>query len=568
LRPARFQPINFQQAVRLLLILEVWLALAVTVCVLGVAVERFLTRGIGADGEALDGGIVALLGLAALTTVAGLLSLVLPMNGVGVAAVAAFVAGVGWRCRADLRRRFASMLAALASRSRLDLLVGLLVIAAALVWACAPTPLYDHGAYHGQAVRWAEEFAAVPGLANLQFRLALVPTWFVVQAASSGSFLGERIVALNSFAFLCVALYLWNGLPLLRRSSERPSAWFRVLGLPGGLLIANELLSHATPDLPVAMLWLALLGLALEEIEEPSRPAAPRTALALVALTLFSVSLRLSALPALSLVVWIVARRPEARRFAARVLAVAVCLAAPCILRNVVQSGYPFFPLAWPSSSQLDWTVPREVLDSLQQAIRSSARGSVTPNSSWLAAWVRGLLWPDRVALALVPLAAALSWGSLSTRLGALLSPLRGLLACGLLSLAFWVATAPDPRFARGLYLPLALIVAIRLGGALEFRGRALHHPRAPRVALAAVCLLCLLDLSRAVRLLPPATWLRVERPSFPSVAQKVGPLTIHRTTREAGCWYEPFPCIADTPAIEARGKSLQRGFRPASAPP
>lgn len=230
----------------MLLILEVWLALAVTVCVLGVAVERCLSRWVGGEDQTLDGGIVALLGLAALTTIAGLLSLVLPMNGIGVAAVAAIVAVTGWMRRHDLRRRCVSLLAALRTRSRFELLLGLLVIASAIVWACVPTPLYDDGAYHAQAIRWAEQFPAVPGLANLQYRLAWVPTWFVASALTSGSFVGERVLALNSFVFLCVALYLWNGLSRLGRSPTRVSAWFRALALPGALLIANEWLSHAT----------------------------------------------------------------------------------------------------------------------------------------------------------------------------------------------------------------------------------------------------------------------------------------------------------------------------------
>lgn len=538
----------------MLLILEVWLALAVTVCVLGVAVERFLTRGVGADGEALDGGIVALLGLGALTTLAGLLSLVLPMNGVGVSAVAAFVAGVGWRSRADLRRRFASMLAALASRSRLDLLVGLSVIAAALVWACVPTPLYDDGAYHAQAIRWAEEYPAVPGLANLQYRLAWVPTWFVASAATSGSFAGERVVALNSFCFLCVALYLWNGLPGLRRSPTRIGPWLRVLGLPGALLVANESLSHATPDLPVAVLWFALLGLAVQEIEQPERPEAEVAALALGALALFSVSLRLSALPALLFAGWIAHRR----RRAAWLFGIGTLVAAPGLLRNTVQSGFPFLPLSWPRFAELDWTLPAETLDQARLDIATSARGGLA------------LLWPDRLAIPLVVLASLLVWLPAAGPRFAPLRRFRSVLTGGFLALLFWIGTAPDPRFARGYYLPLALLVAIcvGLGPALALGSTATAaQRRRPLLAQCLVSLLLLFELTRAARLLPSAAvWRRAAAPpSFASSATLLGGLAIHRTAVEAGCWYEPFPCVDQIPPIEPRGASLRQGFRPSN---
>ncbi len=127
-----------------------------------------------------------------------------------------------------------------------------------------------------------------------------------------------------------------------------------------------------------------------------------------------------------------------------------------------------------------------------------------------------------------------------------------------------FLLTAPDPRFARGLYLPLALIAGVCVGQGLGW-----VPPRSRRLVLAAAFLVVLLDFGRAVRGLLAGISLRAPPfPRFDSIATTIDGLTFHRTTREAGCWYEPFPCIADAPAIEARGESLQQGFRPVSAPP
>lgn len=523
--------------------------LAFSTAVLGVGVEAALARLAGRNDESLDFGIVALLGLAALTTLCAFLSLARPMDRASVLGILAIVAAGAFLRRRELGSRCLVICREVAARPPADLWLAAVVVLCALAWACVPSPSYDAGAYHGQATRWAEEFAVVPGLGNLDFRLGLVPTWFVMSAATSGAFAGERIVALNSFVFLCVAFYLWNGLPRLRLAPRSVAAWMRVLAIPGALFVANEWLSHVTPDLPVAVLWFALLGMTLEEIEAGSVDGPRIGTLALETLAFFTVSIRISAAPALLLAGCIGWNSPRRHRALTGLLGIGGILALPVLLRNTVQTGHPLMPLSWPGGLGFDWTVPESVMQQVRLAIRVTADRVPVE-------------WPDRVAVPIVVLAGvvALLPFPLPT-----LRRFRMLFAGGLVALVFWGLMAPDPRFGRGLYLPLALVVAICL--AFDWTARNPHRGcrRAVTVATALITLVTLYDLIRAGREVPPGAWVRVPaHPLFTTTSVPLGTLVIQRPERLENCWYEPFPCSPLAYPIEARGTSFGDGFRSA----
>src|ERR1041385_2446271 len=76
----------------------------------------------------------------------------------------------------------------------------------------------DTPLYHGQAIRWIEEFPVVPGLANLDPRLGSNSNWFVLDAAFSFAFLKlQSFHLVPSFLFLVCLFYFWSGFPTMLR---------------------------------------------------------------------------------------------------------------------------------------------------------------------------------------------------------------------------------------------------------------------------------------------------------------------------------------------------------------
>jgi hypothetical protein len=143
----------------------------------------------------------------------------------------------------------------------------------------------------------------------------------------------------------------------------------------------------------------------------------------------------------------------------------------------------------------------------------------------------------------------------------------RMLFACGLVALVFWGLMAPDPRFGRGLYLPLALVVVICLAFDWTARNPQRGCRRAVTVATALITLVTIYDLIRAGREVPPGSWVQVPaHPRFTTTSVPLGTLVIWRPEHLENCWYEPFPCSPLAYPIEARGPSFGDGFRSVAA--
>src|SRR5688500_16524798 len=128
----------------------------------GFAIER---RMLGDTADPLSALVT---GLICLTCAASWLSLIVPLAGWTLAATSG--AGIGLLVLPQTRERLRMPAWGWAW------LVG---TAAVAYLAAGPPLVYDTGFYHAQAVRWINEYPAVPGLANLHGRLAFNSSWFV-----------------------------------------------------------------------------------------------------------------------------------------------------------------------------------------------------------------------------------------------------------------------------------------------------------------------------------------------------------------------------------------------------
>ena len=181
-------------------LLAVWMALGALVFGLGMMVHRILRTP---DAE-IDAAITCWLGVAFACTVLLAWNFVAPIN--GVASSTLLIAGWGW-CVAT-RRKFAS-----ACRAGVTTLgrTGLLIAIGYGMWlanhARGPLINWDSGAYHIQAVRWAEAFPAVPGLANLDYRLGHQSASFLYYAAmDAGPLRGQAHHFANGFCLLLLGV--------------------------------------------------------------------------------------------------------------------------------------------------------------------------------------------------------------------------------------------------------------------------------------------------------------------------------------------------------------------------
>lgn len=552
----------------------VW-AWATVVCLAwGTLGESALRRFAAADrdGAPLPLHVACWLGLAIVTTLASVLSLVRPVD--GTASLVLSVAGLGGLAAAPALRRTAWTRVRDAARA-LDppfIALAVVVLAVALADAAAPPTNYDSGLYHVQAVRWIEAHRAVPGLGNLHFRLAMGSTWFVPEALFD-----TRLLAEPSRHLLVGCVWAWTALAgvaalhALARGAGSFAVVVRIAVLPLGLLLFRGWLSSPTPDVALALLAWTTIALAFEVVARGGAAATDVRVPAIALLAAFATGLKPSAAPllllpvALALAVW--RREP---RVALGVLAVALAVGLPQVARNVVLSGYPAFPVPLLPALPVDWAIPRAevvrqtgwIMSWARLPRRSPHEVLAMPLRDWIGPWFARRTPFDRVLLGAIPLLALAA-------LPGLRRPVKYPLAWGTLCLGatLWFALAPDPRFGWSFYPLLTLGLTARvLGGAASRLPRA-----ATALALAlGIAALCLWPHAgrEPLAALAPHVVTPPPYPQRPLRTVAVRKLVLLAPERGDQCWDAALPCTPyPEPTIRRRGRQLERGFRRAVAP-
>ncbi len=407
-----------------------------------------------------------------------------------------------------------------------------IVVAIALLWladrAIGPFNSYDGANYHLQVIRWNHQYAAVPGLANLNANYGLAGSALLVPALFDDGVFHERSQHfVNSFLIALLFSQVATGVAGPRSGNRPAAADAAALALLFPLILHlddDAVATHSTDITITAVLYAAVL-LACAGLDRlvgtdlpaanlrtadspdadlpdadlrtagspatdlPTASALPARVLAasidrprispdlLAAFSLLAIAPCLKATcGGFAAAVWlglalIVARgdRPAATRWLLPAAGIAGCGFLPWAIGNVIQTGYPFYPLplgAWPA----DWRLPRFHLDGQLWWTQGYAH---TPEAwdlmvsrhgfSWLPYWLRfelrtavfEVLIPATLILLLVGV-----WSLTRKRLAADRATVGYLLYPAGLAIAFWFLVAPSVRYGRFLFWSAAAILA------------------------------------------------------------------------------------------------------------
>ena len=342
------------------------------------------------------------------------------------------------------------------------------IMAVALLWLAsqclAPFRSWDGVLYHIQNVAWAKAHPVIPGIANLDARLAFNNSSFLYDALVDSWILEGRgfHFANSTLIMVSVLQSLWAGLRWRREGSvEHSPRLFEFLLLPIALYYLPEITTYST-DLPMALLSSAALGCAFSAIVESSRGSRPISREKSVVVTLLfgaAVAMKLTAavFAATALVVVLWRQRRQAWIWSAMTV---VVFLGPWVARGIVMSGYPLFPLPY-FGLPLDWRAPVEL-----------ARGEVAyigyteREFSWHfvgRGWVYLTFVRNTGAIlipALVSAATCLLWWR-HKRASRAHGPTVGdwwLAVPPLVAIAAWLPSAPSHRYGAVIFWALAAV--------------------------------------------------------------------------------------------------------------
>jgi len=486
---------------------------------------------------------------------------------------------------------------ALFARPRRLPVVVLLVIAAfaAFIALRSATPLIegDSGEYHLASVAWSASHPIVRGLGNLMPRLAFNQSFFLYAAMLDfGPFEGNSYQLANGLLLLSVVTL---GLLSLRRlfsapRDETPRVLFYALMLAPALHQMNdERFFSLSPDTAPFLLGIVVLGELLGSLFREEHPTNTRDVAAITLLCVVGVACKQSfltfAIAATTVigVAWLREGRRAARAFTWRstmpALVIALLAGGAWVARGILLSGYPFFPsAAFPLP--LEWRVPAPMALAELEWIVTRARNpgvapdQIVPGAAWLAVWLRSLpnsiIKPAELSAALLLFCLALWPGRPGSQPGA--GRLLALTAVPLLSIAYWLLTAPSPRFAGSAFWTLLALLILAFAYLMGLNNG--EHGPAVLVGIALVFFMWVAPLAPWKLSLSVRTVLDARReahvPSHTSHVAQSG-LSVNVPTSEDECWDTPLPCtthFSDRLALLEPG-NLAGGFRmqPEAAP-
>lgn len=436
-----------------------------------------------------------------------------------------------------------------------------------------PTMMDDTDSYHIQMVKWIQEYGSVPGIANLHLRFGFNSSWFV-----SIGLLTYPLHGLDSYLSLNGLLALWFCYYLLEKIFHflRNNALNRSLnGALGCLLILILCLinwpmirgcaTSANYDFICTVCTVVLF------IDMAGEEGPPPPEWFIWPLYLFTV--RIINFPMLLFTFFYFLRifKPFRIKQFLGYLGMAFFLVIPFLARNVILSGYAFFPIYQLDFFSFDWKADKSLLIRIDEYIRYFNR--VNPGfrpiaetsrlhfPQWTGRWFTYLFPFDRLIVVL----SFLGYLLILLRVRKNFSRLQKvfLLVMGV-QLICWFFIAPDPRFVQGSLL-FGIYMAIQAGPALSGNLKIV-----PDLSVGAVSVFVLIySLNKLIFAGNYRNFIVPHRLPVPQVKTViVDNIELHIPSRVLNNWnprcYDvALPCLYSLdPRVEARGKAIDDGFR------
>ena len=234
-------------------------------------------------------------------------------------------------------------------------ILAIICLLSAVVYASGPVTSFDTGLYHAQAVKWITEYGTVPGLGNLQHRLAFNSSWFHLAAFfDTMAFAGKSYHLINVIAFSLALIISFSGfVNIFKGHLSLTNILKCLIALP--LCFDRDLalgfIPSLSPDLIVFIFIIYAFILTINYLEQNIESDDKQTLsrhesfILVICLSLFLPTIKLSSLPVVLLPLYILSRAENRvwKKLLFSGLASLVIL-FPFLVGNVILSGYLVFP--------------------------------------------------------------------------------------------------------------------------------------------------------------------------------------------------------------------------------
>lgn len=429
----------------------------------------------------------------------------------------------------------------------------------------------DIGDYHLQAIRWMEEYAAVPGIGNIRRQLGNNSNWFLLQAFSGFHFLGLRSVyTINASLVLMVALYVTPHL--------NQHFWLRnlLLLLYFAVIATRRYTGAVTNDIAVTSSIVVLFCWFTDVVNNHNKKHIEL--LLMVFLTMVLITYKLSALPmalfAMGVFYYAFKQSLINSRIIITITILGFVVFIPWLVTNVIHSGYLLFPMLGSNLFDVDWQMRPEIVDfevynNLAYARAPDIDIEVSRHftfKQWWPYWIKSIDVFSAILLVgglffyitlLVQLLINKRFRNQFTESNYWIIAITCLVA-----LVLWYTHGPTPRFVFG-YLVFTITMGVNLFHKTTLQ-QLLYKNKFTLVGIFLLGLMVMSIRNQLVgsgfnnTLIIPPTYHQAELIKF-----EVHGGTLNVPVANQQCWDGELPCtnLPDS-GVQYRGTTLQQGFR------
>ena len=438
--------------------------------------------------------------------------------------------------------------------------------------------IYDSGLYHIQSIKWIEEYAAVPGLANLHGRFGFNSNLFTLFALTSFSNLFKQdIFSINFIVFSVFVLYFINIIYGLLREKGINNLFIFYSILFYFLLYLSNILSSPSPDFLAAVIPTFIFTRVIE-LSSIKEGITIRKITPVIILSAYILTVKIATLPILILPIILFLKYKNGNRNWLLITLSLGLIITPWIVRNIILTGWLIYPFPDIHLFNFDWQVPLLNVIEEKNAIIGWARNPgehyLAPLKMGILEWV--LIWWQKVSIfnklifmpALFSPFIAISISLINKIKIDFITYL--IIIASFLGVSFWLFSAPDFRFG----LAFIVISAFSPFLYLKFSWQQKHKPPFLFTGLITIigCCFAMQNMEKIISTRRNFASLVIspEHIKTPNNiifnSYKINGTTIYFPLEGDRCFDHCLPCsIYKHDDLELRGCTLQSGFRKTS---
>ncbi len=319
----------------------------------------------------------------------------------------------------------------------------------------SPSLHYDSGLYHVPVIKWTAEYKAIRGLVHLNNFFGYNFNIFSLDAAFYSLF--QQPVYPINFTITCffsiwIATKISNAINLNQYMLS--AAYLLILYY----LIQSFWPHISTPSTDTLIFVLSSLILLSATDVESNKDAT----FSIIILSVYVVTLKLSAVPVLLLALYMLSTRYYWRR-QKQALSTALLsgfILIPWLAKNVLLTGWLLFPLPTIDLFSFDWELPLQDVSALKEAIRSYYIPGQKSDSSVVYSWLSNQSAIDLSVIILGTIALALSLFGLVTKKISLSNDYAVTIGTCVFGIAFIYLNSPSLRYGSAFFL-VPIVVSI-----------------------------------------------------------------------------------------------------------